>query len=1299
MKKVNLLSILFYIMSILLYIISIALAIVTVKAQDIHGKISTPAGYSLPSKTDDNFQSALETGNGLKATYFNNKTLSGLPSLTRTDANIDFNWKSGSPAKSINSDGFSVHWAGQIVPKFSETYTFYTRSDDGIRLWVNDTLLIYNWEGHQLVEDSATITLIAGTKYNIITEYYDNEGLASAVLLWKSISQPKKVIPKSQLYSNGPIPVTPTTNGLKAYYFNNTSLSGTPSLIRIDPVLNFDWWFESPGDSIHNDEFSVRWVGQVKPKYSETYTFYTRSDDGIRLWVNNTLLIDNWRTHEFIEDSAKISLNAGVKYNMVIEYYEQGGLARAALCWESASQKKEAVSGTQLYTNDYVVPPEYGLTGYYFNNKTLSGTPVLTRTDPDINFDWQQGSPDSSIHSDKFSVRWVGQLIPTRSDTYTFYTQSDDGVSLWVGNTLLIDNWSNHSMMEDEASIYLSAGTKYDIVLEYYENGGMASAKLLWSSSTQAKEVVSRPYLYANGYVPKVLPKISCRGSHNLLITPGGTLWGWGRNDDGQLGDAIKEIAYSPFKIGSDSVWKQIVAGDEISMGIKTNGTLWASGYNYQGQIGDGTTVRRTSFVQIGTDTDWKLIAMGYGHTLAIKTNGTLWAWGDNQYGQLGNGTTTRSLSPIQVGNDSSWREVATGSYTSLAIKGDGTLWAWGNNGYGQIGDGSTIGKLTPVRVGKDMDWKAIKSGWFHSLALKKDGSLWAWGLNSDGELGDGTTTNTPSPEQIGTSTEWRFIETGGYHSLAIKSDSSLWTWGYNGSGQLGDGTKNNKYVPTMIPGITNCVQIAGGEYDSYILKSNNQYCGTGDLADIHISKNYTFSCNDFPLIPVVVPDPPEEPVTKISSGLTHTLLIQPDGSLWAWGSNIWGQLGGYVGSIYTPAPKLTSHDWKQIDAGTDFSIGIKRNGTLWTWGWNEYGQLGDGTYTGHGTPKQIVRDANWKQVSAGYGLCVAIKKDGTLWEWGLSLWQVGSDKDWKQISSGHDFFLALKNNGSLWAWGSNYSGQMGDGTNSNSSVPKQIGTDTIWQQISAGENFSLGLKKNGTLWAWGNNVYGQLGDGTTTNSYVPKQIGTDSDWKQVKAAYTHSLAIKTDSTFWTWGSNAYGQLGDGSTMNRYFPVQIPEMKGALQADGGQDFTVILKPGDQYCTAGSNWIGQLGDNTIIDRATFNCFPLTPTLKSTLAVVEEPVRPQFGTLKSQLQQSYPNPTQGVVTFPYMLADDALDAKIVLSNVMNGIIKEYPLYNKGKSSIEINISDLPSGIYFYGLIINGAKADSKKLLLVK
>ena len=248
------------------------------------------------------------TGTGLRGDYFNTANLSGAVALSRIDTTVNFNWQNASPAAGVNTDNFSVRWSGQVQPQFSETYTFYTMTDDGVRLWVNGQQLVNDWVGHSPKENSGTIVLVAGQKYDIVMEYFDQASGASAKLSWSSMSTAKIIIPKKQLY---PTPAVGGAGvGLQGDYFNSVNLLGSVVVSRIDTTVNFNWLNTSPAVSINTDNFSVRWSGQVEPQFSETYTFYTMTDDGVRLWVNGQQLVNDWTGHSPKENSGTITLMA-----------------------------------------------------------------------------------------------------------------------------------------------------------------------------------------------------------------------------------------------------------------------------------------------------------------------------------------------------------------------------------------------------------------------------------------------------------------------------------------------------------------------------------------------------------------------------------------------------------------------------------------------------------------------------------------------------------------------------------------------------------------------------------------------------------------------------------------------------------------------------------------------------------------------------------------------------------------------------------------------------------------------------
>jgi PA14 domain/Pectate lyase superfamily protein len=288
-------------------------------------------------------------GTGLTAQYFDNLDFTNLK-VTRTDATLNFDWASGTPDPLIGSETFSTRWTGQVEAPASGTYTFYTVSDDGIRLWVNGTLLIDNWTLHPPTENSGTISLAAGQKYAIKIDYYENWGGAVAKLLWSGPRTTKETVPQQRLYPGAPPGGQggASGTGLTAQYFDNADLTNL-KVTRTDATVNFDWASGTPDPLIGSDTFSTRWTGQVEAPASGTYTFYTASDDGIRLWVNGTLLIDNWTDHAPTENSGTISLAAGQKYAIKIEYYENLGGAVAKLLWSGPGTTKETVPQQRLY--------------------------------------------------------------------------------------------------------------------------------------------------------------------------------------------------------------------------------------------------------------------------------------------------------------------------------------------------------------------------------------------------------------------------------------------------------------------------------------------------------------------------------------------------------------------------------------------------------------------------------------------------------------------------------------------------------------------------------------------------------------------------------------------------------------------------------------------------------------------------------------------------------------------------------------------------------------------------------------
>ncbi len=355
---------------------------------------------------------------------------------------------------------------------------------------------------------------------------------------------------------------------------------------------------------------------------------------------------------------------------------------------------------------------------------------------------------------------------------------------------------------------------------------------------------------------------------------------------------------------------------------------------------------------------------------------------------------------------------IDAGDRHSIALNADGTVWTWGNNNHGQLGDGTIITRSTPVKVKNLSDVIDVSAGESFSVALKNDGSVWAWGWNSFGMIGNDTTDDTLLPAQVlgesgvGYLTNVVSIACGNHFVLAVKDDGSTWSWGCNGSGKLGDNSFTNRYTPVRVVG-------SGG---------------VGYLSNI----------------------------IDVAAGDSHSLALDADGNVWAWGSNLYGQLGdgSYGGVEPTPVQGINLSHVKAIAAGNLHSVALKTNGSVWTWGDGTDGQLGDNGWSYRYRPYHIT-----------------------------SLSPVES------IAAGGDTTVVLKANGTAWGFGKNSSGQLGNGNTTDQHTPIQLSNAGYIRAIAVGGSHVFIVKKEGEVWACGRNLEGQLGDESLTNQETAVQV------------------------------------------------------------------------------------------------------------------------------------------------------------------------------------------------------------------
>jgi alpha-tubulin suppressor-like RCC1 family protein len=328
-------------------------------------------------------------------------------------------------------------------------------------------------------------------------------------------------------------------------------------------------------------------------------------------------------------------------------------------------------------------------------------------------------------------------------------------------------------------------------------------------------------------WVPVPVPDVSgvtaiaAGDYHTVALKGDGTLWAWGRNGHGQLGEGSTTDRAAPVHVTGLSGITAIAAGDNHTVALKGDGTVWAWGRNSHGQLGDGGTTNRSAPVHVAGLSGITAIAAGGCHTVALRTDGTVWTWGWNGDGQLGDGRTTDRSAPVHVAGLLEVTAIAAGFEHTLALKGDGTLWAWGGNRFGQLGISSTTNRSAPVQVAGLSGVTAIAAGSSHTVALKGDGTLWAWGWNSQGQLGNGSNTNRSAPEQVTGLSGVTAIVAGSSHTVALKRDGTLWAWGWNSQGQLGNGSTVNRTVPVQVTRLSGVTTIAAGSYHTVALKGD----------------------------------------------------------------------------------------------------------------------------------------------------------------------------------------------------------------------------------------------------------------------------------------------------------------------------------------------------------------------------------------------------------------------------------------------------------------------------------------------
>lgn len=426
-------------------------------------------------------------------------------------------------------------------------------------------------------------------------------------------------------------------------------------------------------------------------------------------------------------------------------------------------------------------------------------------------------------------------------------------------------------------------------------------------------------------------------------------------------------------------------------------------------------------------------------------------------------------------------------------------------------------------------------------MILENDGSIYFCG---DYELNASNNNNmlikTPTkidlPEMID-------ISSGIGHIVALSNDGEVYAWGRNKYGQLGNGLELDEYTsPEKIESLTNII--------------------------------------------------------KIESGINHSIALDHNGNIYAWGDNSYGQFGN-GNNIGSNVPVLvdTINDINNIAVGYNHTIFVKNNDGIYACGNNEYGQLGNGITNNSNLPIKISNNSEPVSISGGLNHTLEIDNQNNIYVWGSNInQQLGVTENTGafvpvsvynldnviSIASGKYHNLALRKDGTVWSWGYNSHKQLGDGSTINIDIPKKVMDDV--KSIAAGHYHSLALKTDGTVYAWGFNGYGQLGNNGQVKDYSPVKVDNLTDVKAVAAGEYHSLALKNDGTVYSWGRNENGQLGNGSTESLWIPHEVEGLTDIKAIAAGQYTSFAIKENGTVYAWGVNCnSGQLGDGTTINR--------------------------------------------------------------------------------------------------------------------